>query len=675
VSTTVTLDGSTNYAVPAEGESGWGEEVTNYLVAIASNVLAKKGGTFTLLADVDTGATYGFKSAFFKSRSSNIAGAGVLRLANAESVGWRNAANAANLLLTVNSSDWLQFNSVDLVDKSTAQTLTNKTLVAASNTITTTATGNLAAVELNAALAELQTDIDTRATSSSLTTHTGASTGVHGVSGAVVGTTDSQALTNKTIVAVSNTITTVASGNLAATELNAALSELQSDIDTRAPTSGKLSQFASTTSSELAGVISDETGSGALVFATSPTLTTPTLGVASATSVNKVALTAPATGSTLTIADGKTLTASNTLTLSGTDSSSVAFGAGGTVAYTANKLSAFAATTSSELAGVISDETGSGALVFGTSPTIASPTVTGTLLLQNPSGAQPELHLSEDPDNGTNVVKIKAPATLGADYTLTLPTDDGGANQVLQTDGSGELSWATVASTVTTTRGDLIKRGAAADERLAIGTASYVLKSDGTDPSWGLLVNANIDAAAAIAGSKIVAAASSVAGAVSTGTQTFTGAKTFETQLIGKGTATNDSAAAGYIGEYTSASPGGNVTPGSTGAWKTVTSISLTAGDWDVSGGVAFTQGTAANNTYLQVAISSITDGADSATVNAHTIGPTSNSLASTKLSVGPRRISLASTTTYYLTAIIDYTSLGTAVYTTNSILCARRVR
>jgi hypothetical protein len=58
---------------------------------------------------------------------------------------------------------------------------------------------------------------------------------------------------------------------------------------------------------------------------TNPTLTTPTLGVASATSINKVAITAPVTGSTLTIADGKTLTASNTLTFTGTDSTSFAF--------------------------------------------------------------------------------------------------------------------------------------------------------------------------------------------------------------------------------------------------------------------------------------------------------------------------------------------------------------
>lgn len=46
-------------------------------------------------------------------------------------------------------------------------------------------------------------------------------------------------------------------------------------------TSNPLSQFAATTSSQLAGVISDETGSGALVFATSPTLVTPAIGTPS----------------------------------------------------------------------------------------------------------------------------------------------------------------------------------------------------------------------------------------------------------------------------------------------------------------------------------------------------------------------------------------------------------
>lgn len=86
-----------------------------------------------------------------------------------------------------------------------------------------------------------------------------------------------------------------------------------------------LQQFAATTSAQLAGVISDETGSGLLVFATSPVFTTPTLGVASATSINKVAITAPATSATLTIANGKTLTANNSLTLAGTDATTLTF--------------------------------------------------------------------------------------------------------------------------------------------------------------------------------------------------------------------------------------------------------------------------------------------------------------------------------------------------------------
>lgn len=46
--------------------------------------------------------------------------------------------------------------------------------------------------------------------------------------------------------------------------------------------------------------------------------------------------------------------------------------AGGGDALTSNPLSQFAATTSAQLAGVISDETGSGALVFGTSPTFTT---------------------------------------------------------------------------------------------------------------------------------------------------------------------------------------------------------------------------------------------------------------------------------------------------------------
>ena len=66
---------------------------------------------------------------------------------------------------------------------------------------------------------------------------------------------------------------------------------------TMAITGGTLGQFAATTSSQLASVISDETGTGALVFATSPSLTTPAIGAATGTSL---ALTGNMSGATIT---------------------------------------------------------------------------------------------------------------------------------------------------------------------------------------------------------------------------------------------------------------------------------------------------------------------------------------------------------------------------------------
>jgi hypothetical protein len=67
------------------------------------------------------------------------------------------------------------------------------------------------------------------------------------------------------------------------------------------------------------------TGTGNVVLATSPTLTTPVLGVATATTINKVTFTAPATGATFTLADSKTFAVNNSLTLVGTDSTTMTF--------------------------------------------------------------------------------------------------------------------------------------------------------------------------------------------------------------------------------------------------------------------------------------------------------------------------------------------------------------
>ena len=57
-------------------------------------------------------------------------------------------------------------------------------------------------------------------------------------------------------------------------------------------------------------------------------------------------------------------------------------------------------------------------------------------------GSQGDLRLG-DSDN-SNYVALQAPATIASNYTLTLPSTTGTANQVITTDGSGNLSFATV---------------------------------------------------------------------------------------------------------------------------------------------------------------------------------------------------------------------------------------
>lgn len=110
MSLNVTLNGSV-YIIPETGEVGWGGNTTSYLVAIAAGVLQKTGGSFLLSAEIDFGASFGLKSLYYKSRSSNIATTGILRLNNnSDAVSWRNVANSTDLPLTVDSSDRLSYN-------------------------------------------------------------------------------------------------------------------------------------------------------------------------------------------------------------------------------------------------------------------------------------------------------------------------------------------------------------------------------------------------------------------------------------------------------------------------------------------------------------------------------------------------------------------------------------
>ena len=106
---------------------------------------------------------------------------------------------------------------------------------------------------------------------------------------------------------------------------------------------------------------------------------------------------------------------------------------GTAVALVADNLSVFAATTSAQLAGVISDETGSGALVFASSPSLVTPNIgaaTGTTLslsgditnYEAVNDGNPELRLGSADAEELHIKAVYDSAAQTLDYVL-LQTD------------------------------------------------------------------------------------------------------------------------------------------------------------------------------------------------------------------------------------------------------------
>lgn len=152
---------------------------------------------------------------------------------------------------------------------------------------------------------------------------------------------------------------------------------------TIALTSNNLGSFGTTTSAQLASVISDETGSGALVFATSPTLVTPNLGTpASGTLTNCTGL--PNSGLVNSTISGVALGSNlNTLTLnvSGTGlSGSTTYNGSAAATFTVTSNATNANTASTIVARDASGNFSAGTITATISGSISGGTVSGSTL-------------------------------------------------------------------------------------------------------------------------------------------------------------------------------------------------------------------------------------------------------------------------------------------------------
>ena len=386
-----------------------------------------------------------------------------------------------------------------VVLKDTTDTLTSKSISLTTNTITGTK------AEFNSAMSDA--DFASLAGSETLTNKTIslASNTLSGtvaefntaVSGDDFATlTGAETLTNKTLT--SPTLTTPALGTPASgTMTNVTGLPVATGISGLG--TGVATFLATPSSANLASALTDEAGSGTVAFTTSPTFVTPTLGVATATSVN-----------------GTTIPSSKTLVV------------------TTDTLAVHAATTSAELAGVISDETGTGALVFANTPTLVTPNIgaaTGTSLVLS---GDLTVNGTTTTINSTEITIDDKNMTLGS---VASPTDAGADGGGLTLKGATDKTFSWIDATDSWTSSEHMDL--ASGKVLKINGTQVLSATEYTGNAAtvtnGVYTTSKISALAATSSSELAGVISDETG---TGALVFANTPTLVTPVIGAATGT-----------------------------------------------------------------------------------------------------------------------------------------
>lgn len=366
--------------------------------------------------------TTSLQSPIFQSSSGSPSDAGIIRLANIDDIGWRDSGNSADLLLsvtTVTSNEFLTFDgdfvAVTATQGTSGQVLSsngsdeNPTFEDATDTVFPVSDEVMVIEGSAVSSKKIRFDVDTKISTSQtrIITPPDANIELVNTSDGTISNSNVNASADIAFSKLESLVSTnilVGSGSAVATSVamsgdatinntgvvsvSIASTDLTDSSDL-ARDSNNLSFFSTTTSLQLAGVISDETGTGALVFATSPTFTSPVLGT-------------PTSGDASNLTNIPMGSASGTLAVAN----------GGT--------------------GVTTD-TGSGSVVLNISPTLTTPQITSASSINDVNGNE----LIQFPTAITNPVnEITILNAIAAD-PVELQATGGDTNVDLKFSGQG----------------------------------------------------------------------------------------------------------------------------------------------------------------------------------------------------------------------------------------------